>query len=307
MCTRVNVNGGPESRYTTVRHSFARYRASASSRPITFTRTCASSTSANMSVEPVGWSSARRTSWASIPSCASATLTCPTVGRPPGEPNTRCTAAATVHPSTTAASRSFGYERVSESAASATATTSTRPTPRVGRVTYGPAAQITATTTATRTAGNGGVPPKLVATRTPRPKLSRDDELSDQPRHEPRDDAGKKQVAPEMPAPSDERCDDHQADCPQRAEAVDREENRVELVGDADHEVVERAFALAQVSGMTRRDHQDHDADRETDPIAGAALQVSFIRPAEQPVPQPRIHGLTTMSPAAAMRAGARG
>ncbi len=75
---------------------------------------------------------------------------------------------------------------------------------------------MTATTTATRTTGNDGVPsPKRVTTsRLLRHTVVLDHERTDEPREEPRDEPGDREVAGEAPPARDERGGDDDADAP---------------------------------------------------------------------------------------------
>ena len=163
-CNRERNSVGPESRYITKRHALFTNWASRSSRPNTVTSSGPAGPSASSSVRPSVWSGARRTFSASTPSVARASATCWVVGRPPGEPNARCTALATVTPSANAPTMSDGVPMPRYIASTATIAMVTALNHREGRLRYGEAAATIAVMTARRTSGYSGPDPVRTTT-----------------------------------------------------------------------------------------------------------------------------------------------
>ena len=155
--SRVRCMLGPPSLYTTSARPSPRNCASASSRPSTRSSKGPSRRSAIMIV-PCGAADRRADAGAAERRAPRAPpATCAVVGRPPGEPKTRCTAAAIPQPSTTPANAASGQRRPEvERGDRHGAGRGADRAGGSGRVRYGDATAITATMTASRTTGNDG-------------------------------------------------------------------------------------------------------------------------------------------------------
>ena len=238
----------------------ARSCASASSRPSTRTRSGPSSSSATMNVPPRASAWVSSTFRASIPSSASAAPTCARVGRPPGEPKIRCTAAATPHPSTMAANTSFGkpgaevqrrrgHEEHGELA---------DPARRAGEVRRRGADDRDDHREAHHRVRRAVVEPgddlEPLAEA-----LVLDEHHAEQAADEPRADAGEDEVAGEAPPTRDQRGDADQPDCPERAEPVEEHEQRAERVGQRVEEFEEVALGFGEIVDVEARGDDQHE------------------------------------------------
>ena len=104
-----------------------------------------------------------------------------------------------------------------------------------------------------------------------------DDERTDEPAEEPRDEAGNGEVAGEAPATGDERGGDDDTDRPERAHREDRFEERLQIVGQTVDELDEVDLAVGGVSLVEAEPHHDPDRDDEAEPVTRAP-SVRFLR-----------------------------
>ena len=238
-----------------------------------------------------GCTGSRCTSWASTPSSSSVACTCAAVGRPPGEPNTRCTSAATLHPSATAASAPSGsvaprYERGDRHDEHEQLPEAPHRTGEVGR-------RDRDDRDDDRHAHRGeagcvAVDPDHGVEGVQEARVL-DDQRADDAGQRPRDHAADGEVARQPPAPHHQRRHHDEAECPQRAECVDQVEQRVELVRESVERGEEVLLELRGAVLVPDGEDEDPDADDQAEPVAGAPPE-GLLRRGPERVRAPRVH-----------------
>ena len=103
-----------------------------------------------------------------------------------------------------------------------------------------------------------------------------DDELTDRPPSRPREDPGEEQVTRQAHPPDDDCGDDDQSDGPERAQAIQRAEERPEPVGQRVEEVEHRLLGRRRVADVTDRGDEQHQRDRHRHPVGGAPPPPAF-------------------------------
>ena len=227
----------------------------------------------------------------STPSSPSVAVTCAVVGRPPGEPNARCTSAAIDQPSATAGERAVGergaevqrrdrdqqHEELAEPPHRAREVRRRHRDdrdddrdPHRGEVAVSSPMRVTMSRLCCRLAfSTTSAPMSRASTQVTTPADG--------------------EVAGEAPPPRHQRRDHDEADGPQRAHRVEEAEEGLELVGQAVEEGEEVALELGRVVLVPDREREDRDADDEPDPVAGAPT-VRLLRGGAERVRAPRRH-----------------